>query len=605
MVSGLSHKRLRFYFFRLRKASFFELAYRLREWLFLRRFEKKSRRDLAVLPSCPSKNPESPLPIFPEIAGDVAPAVIARVMNNEVVTLNQEVEVIRRFEKKWQQHFFHRIELGEADPDIRAVWEPARLQHLMILLQLLDQGACSSNGREIEGVVKENLLKWLEEHPFPYGPHYQSVMECGLRVPVFLRVLLLLDCFQEQDRNNIFTAIFQHGWLIRKRLSLYSSLGNHTVAECLGLVLAGALFRQDREAGEWLQTGIRLLEQECEHQILPDGGPAEQSFAYHRFVLDLYWLVIGFLRANNLYDCRRMVERVGLGESFLQHMQQGRESLPMIGDSDDGYAVGPGLWPQRCSPDWEESAEGEGLVTFPDSGYSLFRDGNHGLRVLFDHGRLGMEPLNNHGHADALAVFVSVGESDFLVDPGTYRYNGVPKWRTYFKGTSAHNTICVDGRDQARQLTGFIWEQSYSVEWRSEKTPDGRLLIVARHDGYRRQRIPVTHHRTVMFGERGAGECWLDDRFSGRGEHEYALHFHLHPEVELERDGNRLRLSRGGIVMVITGDYVDMQVLRGSEEPIGGWYSPAYGIKEPTTTVRVVKYGVPADAGFSTHIRLE
>ena len=60
-----------------------------------------------------------------------------------------------------------------------------------------------------------------------------------------------------------------------------------------------------------------------------------------------------------------------------------------------------------------------------------------------------MAPLYNHGHADALSVTLSLGETPFLIDPGTYRYNGVPDWRRYFKGTRAHNTICIDEQDQA------------------------------------------------------------------------------------------------------------------------------------------------------------
>jgi len=86
--------------------------------------------------------------------------------------------------------------------------------------------------------------------------------------------------------------------LVSRNLALYSSLGNHTVCECIGLVFGGAVFRETGEGKKWLSRGCTLLEKELSHQILDDGGPAEQSLNYHRFVLDLYWLACGFLEKN-------------------------------------------------------------------------------------------------------------------------------------------------------------------------------------------------------------------------------------------------------------------------------------------------------------------
>ena len=55
-----------------------------------------------------------------------------------------------------------------------------------------------------------------------------------------------------------------------------------------------------------------------------------------------------------------------------------------------------------------------------------------------------------HGHADCLSFVLSLGGVQVLVDPGTYCYHSDPKWREYFKGTSAHNTVRVDGVVMAR-----------------------------------------------------------------------------------------------------------------------------------------------------------
>jgi hypothetical protein len=81
-------------------------------------------------------------------------------------------------------------------------------------------------------------------------------------------------------------------------------------------VFAGAILKKTTEGGNWLQTGIRLLTNELPHQILNDGGPVEQSFNYHRFVLDLYWLWMNFIQKNNLADVSAWQSRLVCGEFF-------------------------------------------------------------------------------------------------------------------------------------------------------------------------------------------------------------------------------------------------------------------------------------------------
>ena len=71
--------------------------------------------------------------------------------------------------------------------------------------------------------------------------------------------------------------------------------------------------------------------------------------------------------------------------------------------------------------------------SFPEAGYAVIRTPE--ILFTFDYGPLGMAPLYNHGHADALSITLSVNGDLLIVDPGTYAYNGVPEFRRYFKGT--------------------------------------------------------------------------------------------------------------------------------------------------------------------------
>ncbi|MEM5788448.1 MAG: heparinase II/III family protein [Syntrophobacteraceae bacterium] len=238
---------------------------------------------------------------------------------------------------------------GSADSakDIRMFWEPARLQHLTYLLASISERMDAASASFVKQSAVSMALEWLEGNPFPLGPHYMSAMECGLRIPVFFYCLKAVDDPRSPAVEALLDAIYRHAWWVEKRLSLYSSLGNHTICECVGLVFAGAVFRNTKEGGRWLSRGLKTLRQEIHHQVLEDGGPAEQSIGYHRFVLDLYWLTVDFLERNAIAECVDLKARLRRGERFLAAFEDFGGSLPSIGDSDDGHAIAPRVYPKR------------------------------------------------------------------------------------------------------------------------------------------------------------------------------------------------------------------------------------------------------------------
>ena len=497
---------------------------------------------------------------------------------------------------------FGPVSEGNGTADIRSIWEAGRLQHLTVLLHAMRK-AGDDRAEDIRKFVGRALLKWLMDNPFPRGPHYLCAMECAMRIPLFLLALRMLVTLRAEERGAIIQGVFYHAWLIRNRLSLYSSLGNHTVAECVGLVMAGALFARKKCGSEWLRTGIRLLEQEANHQILQDGGPAEQSINYHRMVLDLYWLAVGFLEANNLHDCSVLRNRLSKGEDFIHALG---EPLPSIGDSDDGFAVAPVLhpaWrPAGNGARKKEVSEG-GLQAFADTGLSVLRFAGD-TRLTFDHGPLGMAPLYNHGHADALSITLSVNGKPLLVDPGTYRYNGAGPYRSYFKSTRAHNTVAIDGEDQAVQVTGFIWEKPYRIIDFKKEWNDGKGFIFAGHDGYSRLRAPVLHNRMITVND--STSILIEDRFQGRGVHSFELNYHLHPDVKvtLAASGREAVLESGGSRVELQILEGKMDIVKGHASPLLGWYSPSYGKLEKTSVLHCEQRGRPDQVRFTTRISL-
>ncbi|OPY13633.1 MAG: Heparin-sulfate lyase precursor [Syntrophus sp. PtaB.Bin138] len=343
----LPGRNLKAYIARFRHASAPELAYRAGLALRIRKLRatvSAGRRfvEIPALDAAEIRGMQLPAFIL-----DTDESAIGEILGGRVFTLGEEQQAVERFERETKDKYFADVRSGPTSPDIRTVWEPARLQHITTLLLYARANPGLDGFDAVRDFARKGLLEWLRKHPFLKGPHYMSPMECGLRIPVFFYALRLLDNLTPEERQEILEALYLHAWWVSRNLSLHSSLGNHTICECVGLVFAGGVFKSAPEGRSWLSKSIELLRQEINHQILDDGGPAEQSLGYHRFVLDLYRLAVGFLERNALWDCRELKPRLELGEAFLATFRDDAGNAPDIGDCDGGHAVAPGIRPER------------------------------------------------------------------------------------------------------------------------------------------------------------------------------------------------------------------------------------------------------------------
>ena len=111
---------------------------------------------------------------------------------------------------------------------------------------------------------------------------------------------------------------------------------------------------------------------------------------------------------------------------------------------------------QAAPPSTESAA-------LPDAGFYLLTAPQQAAQLVMDAGPLGTQS-GGHGHADALSVTLQSHGRAFLIDPGTFEYVGESGNRDLFRGTSMHNTLRVDGANQAETSDALFLEASYSIE---------------------------------------------------------------------------------------------------------------------------------------------
>jgi hypothetical protein len=229
--------------------------------------------------------------------------------------------------------------------------------------------------------------------------------------------------------------------------------------------------------------------------------------------------------------------------------------------------------------------------TFPEGGYFVLGadfDTPREVRLVADAGPLGYRSIAAHGHADALSFTLSVGGREVFVDPGTYAYHTQERWRDYFRGTSAHNTLRVDGFDQSVPGGNFMWMRHARAGcslWLSSTEKDS---FEGWHDGYARLEDPVKHRRLVELDKR-ARTILVEDTIEAADEHEIELFFHCAEDCQIEAVEGGYLVGRDDVpavkLLLPVVEGASAEVHRGSLAPILGWVSRSFDVRLPASTI--------------------
>jgi hypothetical protein len=191
---------------------------------------------------------------------------------------------------------------------------------------------------------------------------------------------------------------------------------------------------------------------------------------------------------------------------------------------------------------------------------------------------------SGHGHADALSIRFSVEGQRVLIDPGTCVYISDDHDRNLFRGTSAHNTLRVNGVDQALPVGPFAWSATPTVQTEHWISGKGFDFFVGSHNGYGRIADPVLHRRLIF---RAKGGFWfLLDRAQGQQAHLLEVFWHFAPSLRVAvEDGDITAKFPESPEQTINAAGIALLACRNSAwnaELSSALDSPAYGTKRTT-----------------------
>jgi uncharacterized heparinase superfamily protein len=524
----------------------------------------------------------------------------------------------------WPLAFMRDIDYTNVDrpSDVKVPWELSRLHWLMPV----GQAYLLSDDERYASAARTVFEDWIATNPYAHGVNWVCTMEVAMRIlswtwffHVFCRSAAWAD---DAFQSGFLRTLFLHGEFTERYLERSDINGNHFTADAAGLVFAGLFFGQAEAPGRWSDAGWQHLCQELPRQVFSDGVDFEASVAYHRLVLELFFLAARYREECGLAVPGKYRDRVIAMARFSQAYSRDDGSSPLVGDADDArglpfggqpiqdhrYLAGlvGGHWnvPEltrtftgpRAEIFWGLGARAAASLAaldngpsafatstaFPEGGFYVMRnDRDH---VFIDGGPVGQAGRGGHGHNDCLSFEAVLHGVRLVSDCGAYVYTASAQERNKFRSTAYHNTPQVDGEEINRFVN---WDQLWSLHddavplvRRWDIRPE-RDVFVGTHAGYHRLPDPVCPIRTITL-DHVQHALMITDEITGTGVHALSVPLHLAPDVEARRETpGRIVLSGGGKQFELLWSSPEEWTL----DVGSGRISPSYGVIAPAISL--------------------
>ncbi len=445
---------------------------------------------------------------------------------------------------------------------------------------------CATHNEKYAEKAVALMLSWIkqatrpEDGTSPYHTLCWRTIECGLRIQTWTDVLhriMQSPAMTDGVLCLIFRSIYEHC----HRLRIDHAKGtNWLVMEMTGLSKISMTFPVFAESEDFLSYSLSKLNETFYLQMHPDGFQYELTTCYHSCVIDQCMVVANLVERYG----KRMDEKFynTIEKALMLYIRLAQSGFIVPDLSDGNY--GPIYnfiyrhayhFPGNENLTYIMTREKEGKITIPTSvllentGIVTSRDtwvGGGRVSFLFDAGKLG----SNHQHEDKLNLIVSACGKGLLVESNRYAYDK-SDIRTYVLGSSAHNTVLVDGMGQNRKK-GYSWTQDQleSVEnipvYFSEDVDFAHGVY---EEGYGPDALRLARHeRDVIFVKKpkeGLPYVVAIDTLTAEEEHTFEAVWHYDTKEDVDiKDGI---ISFSEMTTFLAGDIGECRIVKGQTEP--------------------------------------
>jgi uncharacterized heparinase superfamily protein len=402
----------------------------------------------------------------------------------------------------------------------------------------------ASAGGDAARILATNLVsQWLKRYGKYAEPAWAPQVLARRLLNIFSHGRLVLTNSEVLWRSKIFVSLREQSQMLA-RIAPEAPAGFPRLESATAIILSDACLDQNQRR---LTLGLKMLEEECARQILPDGGHVSRkpeallhSYRCLTMVIDALASMGGELPK----DLRSAHDRMAPMLRFFRH---GDGALALFNGGHEGDARSIEALLAR------DEVRGQPFGHARHSGFHRMALAR--TMVVMDCGAPPPLAYATDAHAGCLSFEFSTGGQRVIVNCGAGG-EGQTKWDDVLSATAAHSTITVADTSMAQVLpTGWLRRlvgprllggpNGVSTN-RTENVRGSR--IEASHDGYLDE-FGICHERQLTLSPQGLSLTGFDRLVpSGPRRHRnqsipFAARFHIHPDV-------RMSPSQGGDILL-------------------------------------------------------
>lgn len=414
------------------------------------------------------------------------------------------------------KHFSTIKDFEQDFTDVKILWELSRFSWILTYVRAY----LVSKEKKYLDSLNLWFIDWVKCNPTNKGVNWKCAQEAAIRsLHVFLAFILLKEHMNVEYNDNLVKFFVQHCERINPT-TFYASAqnNNHIISESVALyIISSWILTTDikdkkiiAKAKSWQKKGLKLLEKNVNKLIFDDGGFAQYSTNYHRFLLSMLSIAEVFRQKLNLnkfsinfYDKSKkatdwLLKFVDGKSKKVANIGENDGSRLFILDSFDyqdyssilqlssyifcgekvysefGLHDEPFFWLKLNSIIGKNSKKDQIVCSKNSNSKDQQVANTYQAKVLSDSGFIIISQNNKHlpedswaqlrypnfkfrpAHADILHFDLWHKGINIFKDGGTYTYADL-KWRDYFSSCISHNTIQFDDRDQMPRIKRFLY----------------------------------------------------------------------------------------------------------------------------------------------------
>jgi hypothetical protein len=338
--------------------------------------------------------------------------------------------------------------------------------------------------------------------------------------------------------------IYSQAVLLSKSFE-YHLMGNHLLENAFSLLFAAYYFKDLA----FYKLSSRVLREQLDEQILPDGGHFERSPMYHRIILSRLLDIIFIMQETDWKKDQigELCSHAGKMLSWNQRLTFSSGKSPHFYDSQDNIIAPTNQLRQFAN---KINIPTDPALDLGVSGYRKYKKRNY--ECIVNISGILADYIPGHAHADIFHFDVEYRGEPLFVDTGvsTYEKN---QDRKFERSTSAHNTVEIGKIDQNEMWGVFRIARRATVNNISEDID----YLTGEHDGYMRQ-FGLIHRRKFTFHE---SEIIITDSLIGTSKKQGTARLHLPPGKKVEVIGGTALIGdvtvtcEGGSAIIQTYEY--------------------------------------------------